>query len=188
MVLSESKIRKMAAQLAVVHERVPFVNSGGCGKFALAMVNKLKEHGISSKVYVISSNRYNSSNIENELNDDYAWTHLIVKVGRTFVDATGIYGRTWKEAVEKSMKTYGHHMNKLSMIPTDKMECLVENITWNPRYDAKRHDPILEKLTDKIVESNLAQCESRARASGNNSMLTRAAKTVKTACASIISA
>ena len=81
MVLSESKIRKIAAQLAAVKDEVPFVNSGGCGKFALALQKKLKEYGVASKVYVVSSIRYSSSNIENELNGDYNWVHLIVKVG-----------------------------------------------------------------------------------------------------------
>ena len=186
MELSERKIRKIAAQLTKVYENVPTINCGGCCRFAMHLHKKLKEYGIASKIYIVSSNKYSSSKIKEELNSDYAWRHMIVKVGRTFVDATGIYGKTWKEAIETSQKIYGRHQNKLSRIPEQHMEYLVRNIKWNPRYNLE-NEPTVREIMSGVIESNLAPRESRARASGNNSDSVFAAEARNTPCASVIS-
>ena len=185
MELSERKIRKIAAQLIKVYENVPTINCGGCGRFAMHLHKKLKEHGIASKIYVVSSNKYSSSNIKDELNSDYAWMHMIVKVGRTFVDATGIYGKTWKEAIEHSRKIYGISQDKLTRIPEQHMEYLVRNITWNPWYNLE-NEPKVQGIMHGIIESNLAPRESSARASWNNSDSVFAAEARNNPCASVI--
>ena len=168
MKISERKLLKIAKLLAAVSQNVPNVNYGGCGKFAFALQKKLREYGIRSSAYVLSRRNYAEDvPMARQLTSDYNWVHVILRIGKVYVDATGLYGRSEEDVLATTKKTFMGRYDRLTLIPASQMPSVVKNVNWNPRYDI-RYDQIVREILDDVVESNLAPRKSSARASGNN--------------------
>jgi hypothetical protein len=133
--------------LKKVDKKIDNVNRGGCGIFAFELGKQLKRQGIEfeyvmlfttlckeDKSYVKDLMR---NNMVRDFNFDTNWTHIVIKVGKKYIDGEGI---------RSSLTDVGLPMSEeflTNLIDAEQY--------WNDTFDRKQR-----KKIEKILEKNLA--------------------------------
>lgn len=139
-----SKYKKVIKK---IDKKIDNVNRGGCGIYALELGKQLKRHGIKfeyvmlfthlgkeDKPYVKDLMR---NNMVRDFNFDTNWTHIVIKVGKKYIDG---------EEIRESLTDVGLPMNE------EFLNNLVDHKGyWNDTFDRKQRPKI-----EKILEKNLA--------------------------------
>lgn len=79
-------------QYQIVNSKVKYLNQGGCGVFAEGLFDVLTALGYKPTICIITPNKVGMTKRVN--NDDTGWascTHMIIKVGKYYIDSTGVY-------------------------------------------------------------------------------------------------
>jgi hypothetical protein len=138
---------KLTELLCDIKLRHPLINSGGCGVFALSLGDRLNELGYNVEYRVMISKR-NSYELElanvaisnNSINGIYQtnWEHIMIKVGKHYIDVSGIY-----DEVTKFMVT-----DKIS--EEFLREWLSIKQMWNRLFDRKQMKGINMRLNNLL--------------------------------------
>jgi hypothetical protein len=152
------KLFNLFESLKIVGERIPSINFGGCGVFALELSKVLTEKNIKHHILFmgnsyINDNPCNPSNSllkkQNKplafLNDKNIFlAHVVVIVdNKIIIDGCGCY-------IEFNEVPFSHCRLKFK-IEQSVLEAMVnESNRWNPSYDRENN-----KLVQKLIKENL---------------------------------
>jgi len=123
--------------------KIPCINSGGCGVAALALLRWRRDHGYTTGIIVfLDDDGENESNREALLtgNLDYLRvpSHIMLQVNSKLYDTTGInppYVRLFED--------------KLSGVPENILiHLLNKSYGWNDMFDRETYIPEIESLLD----------------------------------------
>jgi hypothetical protein len=137
---------KLSEVLCDIKLRHPLINAGGCGVFALSLGNRLNELGYKVEYRVMLS-EYHKNDLEraniaisnNSIRDitQTNWRHIMIKVGKHYIDVSGIY-------------------DEVKFIVTDKIseeflrEWLSIKFIWNSMFDRKQMKGINMRLNNLL--------------------------------------
>ena len=139
-----SVIEKLSNDLRKnIYNKIPHINNGGCGIFAIYLYNVLSKLGYNPEIKVIYSSGYDSKVFDNQISEYNqsnveksalsSWGHFYVKIGDFFIDANGItenplYGQySYYYLSKQSMD-----INILKDLCSKKYKHY-----WNPMFDRK---------------------------------------------------
>ena len=129
-----------------ITKKVTHVNRGGCGVFAYELGKVLKENKVKFKYVMlfrdIDDKDYVRSLIDNNLvsdfNSDTSWSHIVVKVGRKYIDGQEIMNKINKTALPMSEE----FLTKL----------IKKERYWNSLFDRTQKIKIKKILKKHLVE------------------------------------
>lgn len=141
-----SVIEKLSNDLRKnIYDKIPHINRGGCGIFAIYLYNVLSKLGYNPEIKVIYSysidseffdnhiSEYNQSNVKKSARS--SWGHFYIKIGDYYIDAKG----TTKNPLDGEYKFY--YLSKQSMdinILKDLCSKKYEH-HWNPSFNRKEY-------------------------------------------------
>jgi hypothetical protein len=141
-------------QFVDINEKVPRINHGGCGVFAEKLYMVLCNLGLTPKLIVITDNRKGMNERvkgEDNWSDKFGYasiTHIVVKIGKHYVDSTGIYSSV-KYVCE-------HHAYRISIrevsttLTIDTLKDWNNNpYIWNDSFN-RRHIKTIENKLEKV--------------------------------------
>ena len=132
-----------------IHKRINYINSGGCGIFAVLLYKALVNLGLSPKLMVLTNEAEEmKKRIRNE-NHDY-WgslvVHTYVYIFGKYMDSEGLF--------DDPYKNFGDY-RQITEIPVEVMEEWNNNEEiWNDKFNRK-HIPVIKKKFDEINEKVL---------------------------------
>lgn len=131
-----------------INEKYPIINCGGCGIFAQKVYGILKEFHFKPKLIVLIPFYYSKTDAVEKLNNngkpyEMAWSHIMVKVGKKFIDCDGIYTNL------KQTDHYFSHEGVEGMTP-ELLQQWIDSRGWNDRFDREKAVPIINKGFNKI--------------------------------------
>lgn len=124
-----------------VDQLIPDVNNGGCGVVAAALYDQLKELGMNPKIIVLGTD----------------WAHVMVKVGRLYLDSTGVYAIGSDQLLDNARKTYITYHTKSPLVFHTVREQLENDINdrrlWNPTYDRRLMPKTMRNVKHAVNEA-----------------------------------
>jgi hypothetical protein len=127
--------RKTFIQLTVDLSNIPRINYGGCGLVAKALYEALYKQYPNVSIWYLDDCDNREAYIYNK---PYAPNHVVIKVGRYYYDANGVYSPS-------QLQKHWNFMNKWKV----SYQYLIDSIDkgrWNPEFDREDHAPIIYKL------------------------------------------
>jgi phosphomannomutase len=144
---SKEVLAKYEKVINEVNKKVKHVNRGGCGIFALELGNVLKQNKIKFKYIMLfrhiekTEKDYFKTLMENNMvrdfNSEASWTHIVVKVGRKFIDGEEITNKPKREGLE---------MNEEFLLTL-----INQKNYWNSMFDRKQKQTIKKILEKHLV-------------------------------------
>jgi len=144
---SKEVLAKYEKVINEVNKKVKHVNRGGCGIFALELGNVLKQNKIKFKYIMLfrhiekTEKDYFKTLMENNMvrdfNSEASWTHIVVKVGRKFIDGEEITNKPKREGLE---------MNEEFLLTL-----INQKNYWNSTFDRKQKQTIKKILEKHLV-------------------------------------
>ena len=137
-----------------LHEKVRFINCGGCGCYALSLSSSLTKLGYEHEFVVIFRNKsglsngkkYIKENNIGEFHNSSAWTHIMLKINSKLIDSSGIYKSLSEKYDEPKYKT---------IVDKSYLEELVNKKDyWNIIFNRKNIKKINKILEKNLVDSN----------------------------------
>jgi len=138
---------KLSEVLCDIKLRHPLINAGGCGVFALSLGNRLSELGysIEYRVMINKRNEYDfklanraiSNNSIRDINETN-WEHIMVKVGKHYIDVGGIYDEVTKYRISDNISE------------EFLREWLSIRRMWNSMFDRKQMKGINMRLNNLL--------------------------------------
>jgi hypothetical protein len=141
--------------LNLVTKKVPSLNNGGCGVFALLLGEKLEAMGFLVEYCYVLRYKKDNKYIDNAVyNNDvfdinYAsWCHVVLKVNnRYFIDSGGIFLRKRDIVATATASPYG---GISTPTPKEMVETHVSiECEWNNEFNRKKEKPKIEKLLNE---------------------------------------
>lgn len=137
-------IYQLEPALPSIHEKFPSINWGGCGVFANLLTTELDKLGVKYKIIWIGNNPNDKKQIKkifkekgdkvilwdfNEIGIGVA--HFMVKIGRKFVDASGVY---------KSLNDteWWNYRLRCEVTKENLNSVSVSHLGWNNMFDRKQ--------------------------------------------------
>ena len=117
---------------------IPRINWGGCGVVAHNLYKTLDKLNLKPKVVALT---YNPKSIHCY---DADFDHIILKVGKYFIDSTGYYKRK-RDIPDTSKRAY------MAQVDFETLLEWLEVCKWNPAFDMGTYKPIIEKTFKKIL-------------------------------------
>lgn len=141
----EMKIEELQEEL---RESLPYLNGGGCGRFAYMLGKKLKREGIDFKVMIlgrefesIEPKKISLNNVRNNKSDrnknNTSFSHCFLEVGGLKFD-----GLNNTEGLEIE---YGHY-GVIGEYSLQDLYLAIKVGGWNSRFDLREDLPVLEKI------------------------------------------
>jgi hypothetical protein len=128
--------RQIFTELTVDLSNIPRINYGGCGLVAKALYKSLYKQFPDISIWYLDD--YNNREAYTH-NHPYAPNHVVIKVGRYYYDANGVYSPT--QLQERWNFTHRWKVSYTYLIDSIDKGC------WNPEFDRKTHTPVIRKLT-----------------------------------------
>lgn len=147
---------------ADINEKVPRLNYGGCGVFAEKLYHLLCGLGLNPKLIVITDN---AKGMNERVKGYDKWsfkygyasiTHIVVRVGRYYIDSTGIYKSiVFVCEFHKYRETQRQVSTRLTIDVLEKWNA--QPYIWNDSFNRRHIKTIEKKLAEcyKTVEQNL---------------------------------
>ena len=137
---------KLTETLCDIKLRYPLVNNGGCGVFALSLGNRLNELGYKVE-YRIMISEYHKNDLEraniaisnNSIRDicQTNWRHIMIKVGKHYIDVSGIYDEVKFAVTDKISEEF-------------LREWLSIRFMWNSMFDRKQMRGVNMRLNNLL--------------------------------------
>jgi hypothetical protein len=131
-----------------ISNKVNRVNCGGCGLYAKMLGDILKANNIKfdyvmlfrqSVTYDKQLKAYIDNNDVEEVNN-YHWSHIMVKIGKRYVDAVGVFNSPMFNGMVLETKK----------INGDFLETMLEQKhMWNPTFKRKTETPKIKRILKK---------------------------------------
>ena len=131
-----------------ISNKVNRVNCGGCGLYAKMLGDVLKANNIKfdyvmlfrqSVTYDKQLKAYIDNNDVEEVNN-YHWSHIMVKIGKRYVDAVGVFNSPMFNGMVLETKK----------INGDFLETMLEQKhMWNPTFKRKTEMPKIKRILKK---------------------------------------
>ncbi len=131
-----------------ISNKVNRVNCGGCGLYAKMLGDILKANNIKfdyvmlfrqSVTYDKQLKAYIDNNDVEEVNN-YHWSHIMVKIGKRFIDAEGVFDSPMFNGSRLECKK----------INGDFLETMLEQkYMWNPTFNRKTETPKIKRILKK---------------------------------------
>jgi hypothetical protein len=128
--------RQVLNQLITELSTIPNTNCGGCGVVAKALYKALYKQYPDVSIWYLDDYDYSE---EYAYNQPYAPMHVVIKIGRYYYDAGGVYSPAKLLDVWKF--TYKWKVNYQYLVDS------IDNSSWNPRFNRSKHAPVIRKLT-----------------------------------------
>lgn len=143
--------------LPKVKEKFPTINWGGCGVFANLLATELDKLGVKYKIIWIGDDSKHKKDIKRifkdkgndvcllDFNNEFIWvSHIMIKIGRKFIDASGIY--------ENFKTTEWNHREVICEITKKELELIsLSNHGWNCSFN-RTQIPKVERELKKIFK------------------------------------
>jgi hypothetical protein len=128
--------RKIFTQLIAELSTIPNTNCGGCGVVAKILYKELHKQYPNISIWYLDDCDISEYYVYNQ---PYTPRHVVIKIGRYYYDAKGIYSLdqlrdVWK-FTNKWKVSYQYLVNS------------IDNSRWNPKFNRRKHAPIIRKLT-----------------------------------------
>ncbi len=141
---------KLERVLMDIKLRYPLLNAGGCGIFGLSLGKVLNKLGYEYEYYLIirnkhtleEANHYINRNDVNSLNST-DWTHLVVKVGKYYIDVDGV-----RKEVKKT-----YEVNLTDPLSEELLKEMLKEenrYMWNRTFDRKQMRSIDVRLKELL--------------------------------------
>ena len=147
-------LEKIGDELSTAYEKIPMVNFGGCGVFAEILGEKLEAKGYKPKYVVLSISTHKTIRLARAIMRNekkptlselfyyvgFNHTHVVVKVGKYHIDATGFRGdyEDYKIGMTIDANTLKSWNNEVDM--------------WNDDFNRTIGIPKINKVLDKILQ------------------------------------
>jgi hypothetical protein len=135
-----------------ISNKVNRINCGGCGLYAKMLGDILKENNIKFDYVMLfrqsvtndkQLKAYIDNNDVDEVNN-YHWSHVMVKIGKRYVDAEGVFDSPMFSGIRLETK-------KISEVFLETM--LEQKSMWNPTFNRKTEKPKIKRILKKhLVE------------------------------------
>lgn len=143
--MNEDLYNKIAKLTLDINKNVKFINSGGCGRFALYLIEELEklnipctailfDENVSSKLFFVNFNAF----IRNY--EDLAFCHVMVKVDDYYIDGEVILNK-----VPERWRKY-----KQTKCTKKQLIKIVKKGNWNNEYNTEQNS-----LVQKLIQNNL---------------------------------
>lgn len=146
----------LSERLPVLQDRlrkeIPFLNRGGCGRFAYLMGKRLKRNGIPFKIKVMLSFEGEEGFEErvvalNAIKNNRGWGETAFS--HCYIEADGVRFDGHLRDEE-----FRHKYNRLETVgeySLNDMFIAVKNGSWNDTFDVENELPKLEKIINEIL-------------------------------------
>jgi len=131
-----------------ISNKVNRVNCGGCGLYAKMLGDVLKANNIKfdyvmlfrqSVTYDKQLKAYIDNNDVEEVNN-YHWSHIMVKIGKRFIDAEGVFDSPMFNGIRlETKKINGEFLETM----------LEQKYMWNPTFNRKTEKPKIKRILKK---------------------------------------
>lgn len=131
-----------------ISNKVNRVNCGGCGLYAKMLGDILKANNIKfdyvmlfrqSVTYDKQLKAYIDNNDVEEVNN-YHWSHIMVKIGKRFIDAEGVFDSPMFNGSRlETKKINGEFLETM----------LEQKYMWNPTFNRKTETPKIKRILKK---------------------------------------
>jgi len=143
-------ISHLELHLSRINSRVFYINSGGCGIFALCLRKALNELGIDSTIHIVTNadiDAFNENIMENEMlcMDLMGWAHIVLKVGDYLIDSGGVYN-----GLDGADKFMGWNYELSCGISVEYLEEMIDTLRWNKLFDREDRELIEEMLCEFV--------------------------------------
>lgn len=151
-------MENLTAQLREIDNKIPNINAGGCGIFALELGKKLKQNNIKFKYVLISYNKeetfLSSTRNFNRLPEDiktnmevldrhnYGVSHVMIYHKGCFIDSTGVYNKI------NETRWGGGMFNPSSIINEDYLSMWCKDGCWNNTFNRDNIPTIKEMINN----------------------------------------
>jgi hypothetical protein len=160
--LSTKLKHEIATTLTIVDKKLPKLNHGGCGVFAILLGEHLVKFGLNIKYHYVL--RYKEDiKIANEAvnNRDWwdlqctSWTHIVISINdRYYVDSTGIYKKKL-DLISRHIVTNPNKAKITMGVPKELLETHIDNEDlWNDVFNRKREIPKIKRILATKLEKN----------------------------------
>ena len=163
--LNNKEFDFLKVRLEKINNKIPCINRGGCGLFAVELAIRLKKIKIPCKLVIIDT-----YGVIEEYTDDineYGYvlpdsnkpSHVMVKVGRRYIDSDGVSTRS--EVFEEWM-----YANHLEIKPEQFIQSARTEYGWNCafRRSKKSLNLIKRHLTKTCAELKILQAKEKRKA------------------------
>lgn len=126
---------------------IPYVNRGGCGVVAKEIYNLFLKLGYKPKITLFSNYPVSIAEYANNNYNCPKFDHIVIKVGKYYIDSTGAYTTKKQMSYNKNKKVYVG-------LPFDKLLDLIDNndVGWNWLFNRYKYEPIIERKCRKIYK------------------------------------
>jgi glycogen synthase len=128
--------RQVFSQLTSELYAIPDVDYGGCGIVAKALYKALYKQYSDISIWYLDDYDYSE---EYFYNQPYTPKHVVIKIGRYYYDAGGIYSSAKLRDVWKFTNKW--------KVSYQYLVDSIDNSSWNPRFNRRKHAPTIRKLT-----------------------------------------
>lgn len=150
-------LQLLSAQLKKINGEIPFINQGGCGKFAFYLGERLEKENIKFKFVLVSYCKYKETvlssarkfvqyintveedNPVNRNNNDFDIVHILIYYKGKFIDSQGVHSNL-------SQAGLGDNFRLSAIVPKETLKVWNENGGWNSLFC----DSYLPKIQSKI--------------------------------------
>lgn len=155
--LKEELVLRLADALSKTAGKIPYVNSGGCGFAAKYLKDALDRLGVECAVAVVC---FSDKITTEEMVGSYRrpWSHVLIRMGEMFVDATGVFAKDREEAYVNARMIYGDP--KIAELDGDLDE-VVAKAYWNPVFN--KNETVRLRLLIEEAVANVVGPYARAQ-------------------------
>jgi hypothetical protein len=160
--LNNKEFDFLKVRLEKINNKIPHINRGGCGVFAVELAIRLKKIKVPCKLVIIDTwgiiDDY-TDDLENNgyiSPDSIKPSHVMVKVGRRYIDSDGVFNKShidneWTDP------------NLFEIKPEQFIQAALTEYGWNPRFtrSKKSLDTIKRHLTKACSELKILQAKER---------------------------
>ncbi len=145
--------------------KIPEVNRGGCGVFALKMVKELKKLGYNPNIVILTNWMEDYGDKKDTLNNllnkipvgslekkDTSFSHCCVEIGGLYFDAHYVgldFLRKWEDYEVNINNTY----------TIEEMEVALKVGGWNGAYNRRKRNPTLNSIIKKSISKNFSYAQ-----------------------------
>jgi len=132
-----------------IEKRVNRVNSGGCGLYAKMLGDILSKNKIKFEYVILFRQKvtrdkdlknYIENNDVKMVNNWYHWSHVMVKIGKNYVDAVGVFNSPmFNGSILETKKVSDKFLNDL----------LEQKHFWNPTFNRKTEKTKIQRILKK---------------------------------------
>ena len=161
MLKSTKQLRTIKKAFSILDQRVPYINYGGCGIFALEASKVLSKVGIKHKIAVTgvlensfqNTKEYVQKNLKNKAanpKEEYLAVHhvlIYLEDKKVFIDSEGVY----KLGLDKKNLTGQYCDNHLEdYISRKELSFMLKGKGWNSSFNRNRYKPVIRQHMQRL--------------------------------------